>query len=106
MGHTIWLPKLPPRGCNIQAHDPNSSKPDTCACEGQRLSSDIDVQAHPTVEQDVQVVSAALLEGEEKRTLSVSSKQAAALGTPLTFDTPLLPLTDMPANLEATPLPC
>jgi len=50
-------------------------------------------------------VSAALLEGEEKRTPSVSSEQAAAPGTPSTFDTPSLPLTATPADSEATPQP-
>src|SRR5712691_5679094 len=105
MEHTIWLPKPPPMGCNIWAYDPNGSKPDTRMCEGQRLSSDIDARAHPTVEQDAQAASAALLKGEEKRMLSVSSKQAAVPGTPSTFDTPSLPLTAIPANSEATPQP-
>src|SRR5260221_14578719 len=104
MWHAFWLPK-PPGGCNVRAHDPDGSKPDTCAREGRRPSSDIDARAHPTVEQDTQAASAALLEGEEKRTPSVSSEQAAAPGTPSTFDTPSLPLTLTPADSEATPQP-
>src|SRR5260221_7749526 len=104
MWHAFWLPK-PPGGCNVRAHNPDGSKPDTCARECRRPSSDIDARAHPTVEQDAQAASAALLEGEEKRTPSVSSEQAAAPGTPSTFDSPSLPLTATPANLEATPQP-
>ena len=45
--------------------------------------------------------SAALLEGEEMCTLTASSEQTAALGTPSSFNTPTLPAT--PA--EAAPLP-
>ena len=52
MGHAIWLPKPPPRGCNVQAHDPDGPISDTCMHEGRRLSSDVDMRAHPTVEQD------------------------------------------------------
>jgi hypothetical protein len=65
MWHAFWLPK-PPGGCNVRAHNPDGSKPDTCMCEGWRLSSDINVRAHPTVEQDVQVASAAQLEGRNR----------------------------------------
>jgi len=84
MGHAIWLPKPPPRGCNVWAHDPDSPISDTCTHEGWRLSLDIDARTHQTAEQDVQAASAALLEGEEKRMPSVSSEQAAIPGTPLT----------------------
>src|SRR5260221_7988072 len=84
MGHAIWLPKPPPRGCNVRAHDPDGSKPDTCAREGRRLSSDIDAQAHPTVEQDAQAAPAAQLEGEESRR-PAKSEQTAAPETPSTF---------------------
>src|SRR5260221_13204809 len=52
MGHAILLPKPTLSGCNIWAHDPDGSKPDTCAREGRRPSSNIDARAHPTVEQD------------------------------------------------------
>src|SRR5712691_4671047 len=104
MGHAIWLPKPPPRGCNVWAHDPDGSKPDTCAREGRRLSSDIDARAHPTVEQDAQAAPAAQLEGEESRR-PAKSERTAAPGTPSNFDTPSLPLTATPANSEVTPLP-
>jgi len=66
------------------------------ANEDWRPSLDVDAQTHQTAEQDVQVASAALLEGEEKRTPSVSSEQAAAPGTPSTFDTPSLSLPRLP----------
>jgi len=52
--------------------------------EDRRPSLDVDTQTHQTAEQDVQAASAALLEGEEKRTPSISSEQAAAPGTPST----------------------
>jgi len=136
MGHMIWLPKPPPRGCNIQAHNPDGPISDICVHEGWRLSLDVDVWTHQTAKQDVQAASAALLEGEEKRTPSISSEQAAAPGTPSTSNmqvaqAPLLkgeelwgmatsseqaavPATPstlkslpiMPANSEATPQPC
>ena len=41
MWHAFWPPN-PPGGCNVGAHNPDGSKSDTCACEGQRLSSDVD----------------------------------------------------------------
>jgi hypothetical protein len=53
----------------------------------------------------VQVASAALLKGEEKRTPSVSSEQAAAPGTPSTSNTPPPPITATPADSGATPQP-
>ena len=62
-GHAIWLPKQPPRGCNVWAHNPDSSKPDTHACEDWRLSLDVDAQDHPIAEQGAQVASAALARG-------------------------------------------
>jgi len=104
MWHTIWI-LMPVWGCNVRAHNPDSSQPNTPVHEDWRPSLNVNVQIHPIIEQDVQVMSAALLKGEEKRILSVSSEQAAALGTPLTFDTPLLPLTTTPTNLEATSQP-
>ena len=55
--------------------------------EDRRPSLDVDTQTHQTAKQDVQAASAALLEGEEKRTPSVSSEQAAAPGTPSTSNT-------------------
>jgi hypothetical protein len=105
MGHAIWLPKPLPRGCNVRAHNPDGSKPDTRACEDWRLSLDVDGRDHPIAEQDAQAASAALLEGEEKRTPSKSSKQVAAPGTPSTFNTPSTPPTIMPADSEATAQP-
>ena len=57
---------------------------DTRAREDRRPSLNVDMQTHQTAEQDAQVASAALLEGEEKSTPSMSSKQAAVLGTPST----------------------
>jgi len=42
MWHAFWLPN-PPRGYNVRAYNPDSSKPDTCVCKGQRPSSDIDM---------------------------------------------------------------
>jgi len=104
--------------------------------EDRRPSLDVDAWTHQTAEQDVQVASAALLKGEEKRTPSVSSEQAAVLGTPSTPDThaaaapllegeelwgtatsskqaaaPATPSTSnsppvMPADPEATAQPC
>ena len=75
----------------------------THVCKDRRPSPDVDARAHPITEQDAQAASAALLEGEEKRTLSMSSQQAAAPGTPLTSNTPSSPLTATPADSEATP---
>jgi len=60
---------------------------DTRVREDRRPSLDVDAQTHQTAEQDAQAASAALLEGEEKRTPSMSSEQAAAPGTPSTSDT-------------------
>jgi hypothetical protein len=105
MGHAIWLPKPPPRSCNVQAHNPGGSKPDTRAHEGRRPSSNVDARDHLIAEQGVQVASAALLEGEEMRKLAKSSKQTAAPGTPSTFNTPSTPPTITPANSEATAQP-
>jgi len=105
MWHTIWI-LMPVWGRNVGAHNPDGSQPNTPMREDWRPSLDIDTRIHPIIEQDVQVASAALLEGEEKRTPSVSSKQAAAPGTPSTFDTPSLPLTATPADSEARPQPC
>jgi len=88
---------------NVRAHNPDGSQPNTPICEDRRPNLDIDMWIYPIIKQDMQVTSAALLKGEEKMTPSMSSKQAAALGTLLTFDTPSLPLTITPANSEATP---
>ena len=104
MWHTIWI-LMPVWGRNVGAHNPDGSQPNTPTCEGRRPSLDVDARTYQTAEQDTQVASAALLEGEEKRTLSVSSEQAAVPGTPSTFDTPSLPLTITPADSEATPQP-
>ena len=63
MGHAIWLPKPPPRGCIAQARNPDGPKPDTRTHEGRRHSFDVDVRDHLIVERDAQAASAALLEG-------------------------------------------
>jgi hypothetical protein len=68
---------------------PIALKRDTRACDGRRLSSDVDARTHPAVEQGVQATSAALLEGEEMETPSLSSDHAAALVTPPTLACPL-----------------
>jgi len=99
MGHAIWLP-APPRGCNVQAQNPDGSKLDTCTREGQRLSSDIDAQAHQTIEQDVQAVRAAQLEGQETRTPTITNEQTAALDNPSFCNT--FPSLATPADSEAT----
>jgi len=57
---------------------------DTCMHKDRRPSLNIDAQIHQTAEQDTQAAPAPLLKGEEKRMPSVSSKQAAAPGTPST----------------------
>ena len=99
MWHAFWLPK-PPGGCNVRAHNPDGSKPDTCAREGRRLSSDIDARAHPTIEQDAQAASAAQLEGEESRR-PAKSEQTAAPETPSTFFNTSSP-SATPADFEVT----
>ena len=63
MGHAIWLPKPPPRGCIARARNPDGPKPDTRTHEGRRHSFDVDVRDHLIVERDAQAASAALLEG-------------------------------------------
>ena len=97
--HPAWRA----RRRKAQPDAPGASPRHPRAREDRRPSLNVDAQTHQTAEQDAHVASAALLEGEEKRTPSMSSKQAAALGTLLTFDTPSLPLTITPANSEATP---
>ena len=94
---------MPVWGCNVRAHNPDSSQPNTPVHEDWRPSLDIDMRIHPIIKQDMQVTLAALLKGEEKRMPSMSSEQAAAPGTPSTFDMPSLCLTVMPANSEAIP---
>ena len=104
----IRLPTPPPRCCNVRAHNPDSSQPNTPAHEDWKPSSDVDAQAHPIVEQDAHAASAALLEGEEMRKPAKSSEQTAAPGSPSTissFSTPLTPPTIMPADSEATAQP-
>ena len=105
----IWLPMPPLRCCNVQAHNPDSSQPNTPTHKDWKPSSDVDAQAHPIIEQDAHAVSAALLKGEEMRKPAKSSEQTAALGSPSTissFSTPLTPPTIMPADSEATAQPC
>jgi len=99
MGHAIWLP-APPRGCNVQAQNPDGSKLGTCAREGRRLSSDIDARAHQTIEQDVQAVREAQLEGEETRTPTITDEQTAAPDNPSFCNT--FPSLATPADSEAT----
>src|SRR5260221_50328 len=77
----------------------------TRAREDRRPSPDVDAQTPPSVEQDAQAAPAPLLEGEEKRTPSVSSEQAAAPGTPSTSNTHYPPYPATPADSEATPQP-
>jgi len=81
--HPAWRA----RRQKAQPDAPGASPRHPCACEDRRPSLNVDAQTHQTAEQDAHVASAALLEGEEKRTLSVSSEQAAAPGTPSTSNT-------------------
>ena len=63
------------------------------------------MRAHPIIEEDAQVASATLLEGEEMRKPATSSELTAAPGSPSTipsFITPLTPPTIKPADSEAT----
>ena len=78
----------------------NDPKPAIHACEGQSPGFDAIMQAQrapwlgpgtTTEEQDIQLASAALLEGEEKRSLAVGSEQTAVPDTPSNFNLPNLP---------------
>jgi len=86
----------------------NDPEPAICTCEGQAPGFNANAQAHQapwprpgtvTDEQDVHPVSAAQLEGEGLQVPSMSSKQTAAPGTPLTSNAPILPAL----SFKATP---
>jgi hypothetical protein len=87
---------------SLESAHPDNPMPAICACGGQSPGFNANTQAHQapwlgpgmtTKEQDVLLASAALLEGEEKRMLIGSSKQAAMLTTPSTSNPPLSPTT-------------
>jgi len=88
----------------------NDPKPAICAHKGQAPGFNANMQAHRapwpgpgtvTDELDVHLASAALLKGEEKWMLSVSSEQTAAPGTPSISNAPISPAS----SPEATPSP-
>jgi len=79
----------------------NDPKPATCMCKGQAHQAPWPRPGTVTEEQDAHPASAALLKGEKKWMLSMSSKQTAALDTSLISNTPILPTL----SPEATPLP-
>ena len=85
MGHAVWLPKPPPRGCNVRARNPDSPRPDTHAHEGQRYSSSVNMRDCPLIkplEQDAQAASAALLDRGKGYAQHEQQAGATALGTP------------------------
>ena len=101
----------------------NNPEPAVCARKGQALGFNANAQAHQapcpgpgiiTNKQDVHPAPAAPLKGEDLWVLSMSSKQTAVPGTPLTSNTPIslaLPSKATPSplvpapELEISPLP-
>ena len=102
--------------CSPELAHRDNPKPAICASKGQSPGFNAITQAQQapwlgpgttTEEQDIQSVSAALLEGEEKRLPATVSEQAAVPGTPSNFNLPKLPASPYeaisPKGLDSLP---